>query len=609
MIHCFLYTTGDYLVFGSLAFLGAIILVAFIIGLVKTYCSEDRKRKEAQEKRDYNVRIYTYDYAKKSFYFFDKFNLKNTKTYDEQQFINQFVPSDKYRVQDWLRGVAQTNNYTQFIQADLKVKHPNTIIPSMLQLTGVNRQKNIIHFESFLLPYYSTSNNNNPRIFKKFLLKSKEECQDFISNDDACFLGSVYYLKLYRAGAARPNDQAYLSGINKKIMAVLSKFLSKNKKIYLVNDLEEIIIDNTAISRVMTMNTAATIETTITQFLNFNTPDIDLYVAIGVTIGSFYSKSFDQAFNQSLEMVNAIQDNYTVSKVQLYNPNFFNELTVQKNELEEVKMLVKNSTFRVYFTPTLNIKTGEKSIYFVTCVPYGTEIHSFNDVIAMASQFKGGSEQLFKSVNEKCLLGLSNYHAQISLIFRIPYLGIHDFLKSLNKDENSKIEWTLAIKETDLLAYLDDQATMTKTFQKVTNMGLKIAIILANSSPSLPSKILYFASFFVVSTYFTSRLKDSRVINDLRMIGSSYQEFPAPLIYSGLKDFNDIELPAHFGGRIFECDALALPSSRAEELNPDRVSYVMKETTSLLTHKPTAPSSNDRKATATIPILNKKAIK
>lgn len=595
----------------ALSVLGFLLLAAIIVAICFASLGESKNQRRERENLDYNVRVYTFDYAKKTFYFFDKFDLKHTKTYDEQQFINQFMPSDKYRVQDWLRGIVQNNNYSQYIQADLKIHHPNVTISSMLQLTSVNRQKNIIHFESFLLPYCSTTSLMSPRKRKRFFLNDDEACQDFIkNNDEENYLGSVYYLKLYRANSTKENDEKYLAEINTKIVSILTKFLTKTKKLHKISDTEEIIIDKSTISRVMTMNIASTIETALTQFLNFNTPDVDLFVAIGISTTAFYNQDYFQAKDQSGMMAKAISNNLTNEKVLFYDPSFFDKFNKEKGQLEEVKMIVKNSTFRVFFTPTINIKTGEKSLYFTKVIPFGTSLKTFREVIDVSVKIKEGPLRIFRGINEKCQKSLATYKDNnINLIINVPYLEIADFLKAIQSTSYSKITWTLALPETDLLAYLDDQATIKKTFQRVIENQCKIAIMLANSSPSLPSQILRYASFFLVGDRYTSHLKDSRTVNELRIIGSSYQDYPAPIVYFGLKDFNDIELGAHFGGRIFQCDALALPSSKAEELDPEKVNYVIKETENLFPHTSNTVSKaisiepRNKKETIVIPTI------
>ena len=61
----------------------------------------------SKPKVDNNIRIYTYDYAKKSFTYFDKMNLKKQRVLTEKQFLDQFKASDRYRVQDWLKDISQ----------------------------------------------------------------------------------------------------------------------------------------------------------------------------------------------------------------------------------------------------------------------------------------------------------------------------------------------------------------------------------------------------------------------------------------------------------------------------------------------------------------------
>ena len=123
----------------------------------------------------------------------------------------------------------------------------------------------------------------------------------------------------------------------------------------------------------MTMNLASTIYTALQQYLNFNSPDIDLSIAIGVTIGTLYQGNYMLGKEQAKKMADAICQGKTKNdRVLLYDESFFLSYEQAKIQKEEVKQLLKNETFRLYFSATYDVESGLQSFYILRPKPYFT---------------------------------------------------------------------------------------------------------------------------------------------------------------------------------------------------------------------------------------------
>lgn len=572
--------------------ISAVILFLILISAIVTcFVLYAKKGKKKAFSLDFNTRVYTYDYEKGKFSFFDQNNIANQKIYNAQEFYSQYIPTDANRMKVWIQDVVTKDDYAPFIQADVKLRKRGKIYTTMIEILSVNRKKSVIHFQSHLLPYMGTTStlskkSRRQKNIDRFRLDDREKAQDFLDSGKAIEVIGIYYLKIYRStDHRRPDEQAYLKRTFHNAVTSISHFFSKTSKFLVLNETEILIIDRDAISKAMVMNIGTSINTHIQQYLNFNVPDIDLYIAIGITSGSISERNIDKAIQQSKDMANAIASNYTNERILLYDPNFFRKYHSEQKNIEDITNLVKNSTFRVYFNPTFSLKTREQSFYVVKAVPYGTEVKDFQDVLNIATKTSLGVLPLLRSLNEKCEMVLRG-RRNTGVMIKMPLALLKSFITALD-DQNNKddLDWILAVKESELIPQLNHMSSLRQTLQLVLDSGYKIALILYHPNSALPSSLLRHFSYFVIDKDFAPSFTSPKTQNELKMIETNFQPFPALLTYIDLKDHNSFELAAHFGGKILQCEELAPASSRADGIDQDKLKELMAKTDALIPTK------------------------
>ena len=570
--------------------LGSIVVILAAIVLMKVF-NEEKDKKRRMENSDFNVRIYSYDYGRHSLYCFDKMNPSNTKTFSQKEFLDQFVPADRYLVEDWLKDIASGNKKTDFIQADIRLNKNRKTLSSMLELVSVNRKKHIIHFNSHLLPYiYSTNlkpkKSSDLKVPKKYLLKTTEDAEKFMSNTSLDNLGSLYYIRLFnRNRVLTKEDLDQLASVNEGIFLTLGKFLTKDRKMIRISAVEEVIIDKTSISKFQAMNFASTLQTQIQQYLNARVPNSNIAIAVGVTNGTFDKNHYTLGKDQAAKMTDAIARGMTQDKILFYDEDFFVNYQQTKAQKDEVRMVIKNATFRVYFTPCLNVTNGKKNFYLLTISPYGTTVKDFSTILNIGEEYENGNETLFTSMKEKIEMVIPKNSTQKYLFaMELPYRSLPTFVETIPDDPGGKIQWILAVRESDIINSDDDTIALVKKFRSYQKRGYYIGIIIDNPNSDLPSIVLKNVSvFFVPSTFLKmdgATINQSR--NDLKSIQTTYSAYHVPLVFYGLKSISEMEFGIHYGGRIFQCQELAMPSSRIEDLEQDLVDEIMETTIRLV---------------------------
>ena len=558
---------------GTMIALGALVLVLVVVILLfATVFFSPRRRIN-----DSNIRIYTYDYSKKTFFFFDRNNLLRRKEMNEKEFIAQFQISDSYQVRNWLDAIVSGKNRRDFLQADVKIRQRGRAIPSILELTGINREKCLIHFESHLLPFSAFVQSASKRRRAKYMLSSPEEAEDFLGESDPNSLASAYCVSLYLDEKAKTAENyRELMELSQMTLDMLGGYLNRERRLLAFNENEFLIVSAINMSKAMCMQFASTLETKIRQVINRSHPDTKVKFAIGLSTGTYFQKDFKKAREQCQLMCEAIRKGDFRNDILFYDQDFFIKERKRKTDREEVKMLIRNETFRLYFQPTLDRNTFQKSLYVLSVSGYGTAIEDFREIQRIGLTIRNGGEDLFLALKKKLDKALGTRKTRTSLLFPVIYASLDSLIKALGHNDDKSFDLVLSLRESDLLPYLPNLKQVIDKFTDLKKRGFNLAIHIANATSLLPNKLLRLFSYVVVGKEFTSRLGEANALANLQLIESDYLPLNIPILYRDLTDNSQIELCAHYGGSLFQSKSLGEPSSRPEELDED-VLEVLKE--------------------------------
>ncbi len=558
-------------------FLFALLVVVFVLAFSRL----DKKTLAKLESNDFNIRVYTYDYIKKRFYSFDKINLTNIKTYSEEEFLAQFRRSDTYRIQEWFQGIiSEKNPGKRSLQVDIKINKGKKYSASILHFTSIKRDIQCIHFESQLLSYVSTTKNNfdiTKKNSQRYFLKNEDECKKFLASCEADILGSMLYFEFfYTKKNPTPEDFETMEKAKSGAINMIVRYLSKSRRLCKLSSNEFLIIDTSSLSKLMTMNIASSINTTLQQYLNFNSPDIDLTIAIGVTIGTLYQGNYVLGKEQAKKMADAIcQGKAKNDRILIYDETFFKNYEQAMIQKGEVKRLLQNGTFRVYFSATYDVETGLQSFYMVRCLPYGISVKEFDDVISYSEEISGGVDQLLENVYSKIIAVTRSTKQEVSVAIRLPYHSLKKHFAFV-KSHPSNIKWIFCIRVLDLLTSTDDSNAIIRTLKNCTSENTEIGLIIDTLSSNPKPKILQVASYFFVPNIFTTKASSHEdSINNMRLIQSAYHtQFKTPIVFYDLDNIDDIETGIVNGGKIFECREVSKMSSRLEAIDEDSIDFL-----------------------------------
>lgn len=569
-------------------YLGLVALLVFILfglGLLLFGGKSWKRRKEA-ERHDYNVRVYRRDRRTKTFYCVDKKDLANRKTFTQDEFLHQFVPSDKLRVKSWLDSISK-GDYEEYFSAEIKLNKANRICPTIREVTNINPSAHRIHFESYLVPYSKNSHSDNNRLLNRFranhyLLKREEDARKFLAASVEESRGAIYAIKVFSSSVLTKEEE------KKEFDAIyrsLTRFLGKKRRLFRNKPDEFIVLDRTTFSKFSARNLASTLATSLQQQVNRGLPNRSLTIGIGASLNQDHKGNFRVGIQQALKRCDAIGEGKAKKQRFLfYDSSFFTNYETQKAENREVKNRIKNKTFRLYFTPCLDLTASQTdrtkikpSFYLTEFIPYGTKyIKDWKGVYEQLKNSPGTSINLFGRINSLLEKNDQRSKQKANIVLQLPYL-LRKNAQIIFSQSKSGYKFIFLLSEVDILNSGEETYLTRKNIRERKKRGFIPALLLDTPSPVLRSRILkQFGYFFVSPSYVLANAGD-KGHNDLRTIQGNYKGYSVPFVYYGLKTTEQAELATHYGATFLLCDSLALPSSRLEPFDPKKVSFFIQD--------------------------------
>ena len=530
-----------------------------------------------------NVRVYSYNVESKVFRFFDKNNLSNMRSYSLNQFFAQFLASDQEKIKAWLSSIENGQPFSESIQVNVKIRSNLSSLPSMLEYTSYNPENKIIHFESYIVPHLSKININlkgNIGHKKRFLLEDLDKCQEFVDKKSEDRIVAFYNFKIFFSNQEFRDEENFidLKEINEQLRKILAQFLNKDTRMYFMNEHEQLIIDRSISSRSIAQNVGNTYLSTLKQFISFNVKVPYVKVALSITLSQYCDSNVRKALSQNASIINLIINDFKTEKVIMYDQNILNKNIVEQTNLHDIKMLIKNSTFRLYFEPSLDIQKEKQAFYSLKFIPYGTSMQSLREVLLFTSRIPGANISLYHSIIEKLESRLLP-NTQPSILIRLPLSEVKPFINTLNEDYSSlKVYWTIGIREKEFLEIINDLDSALEFIRFIHSNNIRFAIYFNEATTILPRGLLTETDYFIYDNESSEALKENDLQANLRVIKSNIGIYNGKICFLNLKTIADIELYAHYCGTIFHCDELKQRSSTLEGLDYDKIKLVTDQT-------------------------------
>lgn len=562
-----------------------LIIAIFVLYFTSKSIQSKINKKKSMTLLANNQRIFSYDYSRGLFFYFDRLNPKNERILTNDEFLSFYISNDKFRIENWLKDIRNGNSYSQFIQVDRHFEgYSNLPLTCILILTKIDKEKHIIHFEMHILPYIDTSSHFRKK--ERYVLKDEKQENDFIHDYEESTQGAIYYLRLYTNKENDELDSIKVKTLKNKIYNdVILKYLSATRRLIQINDSDMLIVDTSTNSKLLALNYASTIQSFAQDIIKNQGEQNNFEFLIGISIQQVESKTFINCKEEAKLMIDAIIKKESFNKVLIYDPNFTKNITKDAKNKKDTILYVKNSTFDIFFLSSVDVLEKRLGPLFLKIVNYGIDIDDFKEVVTIASNIDDGNKciQLFKNLDFKLIKQLKIYKEELNIVLQIPYESVELFYRAIDPNIERNFNYTLLIEEKELssrISIQDEILKQIKRFKK--DKSINFAMLISTSSTAVVRTILEEMKYYVIPSFMTKSIQLAQTRANLYKISTFYKTLSSPLCFINLKDTIDIDLALLYSGRIVQCDAFSKPSSRISPISTKLINQIVKDENKLI---------------------------
>lgn len=565
-----------------------LIAIIFLISLlVVTLIIVHFAHKKKQQKNKLalltsNKTIFTYDYNRKLFFYFERFNPRNERILSHDEFLEKFILSDRGRIDAWLNDFLTNDNVSQFIQVDRLMnisKNKQSNLTFILILTKLDRKNKIIHFEMSFLPFVDETSGS--RAAEKHILKDEKDINDFIHTYETSTQGAVYYIRLF---SSQYNDG--VAPLKNKIVSykiyndAILKYLSPTRKIININSTDFVIIDTSSTSKMVAISYATTIRNAANNILSaYHETTIDFIV--GISIQANREKKYLQSKGEAKSMIDAIIQKKSFNKILVFDTAFTKNVLKDEKNRKDIILYIKNSTFNVYFLTTLNLKNGEYGPIFTQIRNYGLDVRGFKETVEITMKIDDDGNkciQLFKNLDARIIRQLKSYDETFSLVISIPYDAVKWFYRAIDNRVKRNFTYIILLEEKEIAARISKQEQILREIKDYKRRkNIQTALLVQTAAISIRRTILEEMSYYVISNQLMENIQSASTQANMERISSFFKTLSAPLCYISLKDRLDIDLAKLYSCQIIQCDLLSKLSSRIQPFDKRLVDDIIFE--------------------------------
>ena len=468
-----------------------IVIVAFLLLIILSisilvYYRKDYKR-IALNNDDFNTRYFAIHYDDQFVYAVDNKDLTNKKRETLDWFYSSFVSQDKLRVIVWLNALKNKNtNISNSLEVHTKINYPKRNIYTILTVTSINYEKKIIHIESRIFPNIKKSRKE---LGIRLNIKNERDMPTLLKNniESPC---TMFLCQLF-------NKDASLSKLNNILITIviskLLKFTSKTRYICSTEDNNIVLVSFNSCSDKEVSSLGNKLAKEISKVLFLSSLSNNISYKIGVIKDNNREFDFYSLVTLGEEITSYAQHNQLSTNIIVYNPNMSYQVEEDSEDVDELKLIIKDNLFTNTITPIINTK-GQTFGYDVSFNILSEKIKSFEQaqIIAAENNYTLEFESILYRIAHSIFIGHAPKTNQYILFDIKP--NCCNFIKDIiSNNETAKKALTIfVLKDYDLNPEIIQEL---KDFEA---NGINFALEITSATLSLQAEDLKLFPYFVI---------------------------------------------------------------------------------------------------------------
>ena len=542
-----------YLAVGILLLLAIILIVSFFIA--KKHHTRYRNMLEEQSN---SVRIFIVDVANDNVKFFNVTTLRKVSECTLGQFYQHFPVSEQRKVINWINALSDPGtSCPDYLETDINDEHTRKHYFSLLQVDYVDREKKLIHIQSYLMKYLVATKNGGENNYGLSTVKEFGEAFT-VSNRKKGF--SACYRFTYKRLPDKDKDIDPL--LFNQMKNALFPFVAGRRYLLQCSGNDLLFSDLRLSEKAKILYLVRAGLNSINRYLSLNSLTSVLDVKVGIVEhGHFQGDSSSIIETAQNTAALAYEDNETV----LFYEKGRNIQGAYADSAyrTEVERIIEEKRIHYYFRPIYSVEKEKVYGYFTKAAPFDAYFDSIDDLKEYAHRTED-DRALFATIARDTLhifLAENNDDAN-KLFFPVRMDERAHLLGTFSKLSRSKsAHMVFMFNESDIFSSLGgfDADAVIEFMRLIRAKGYEVGLFLGSSELKLPTRVYAAFDYFVVSFGFAGSAseQDARIRSQLHALVEKLLKYQKTIIASDIEGWASIDLIISSGLRFISSESFA----------------------------------------------------
>lgn len=532
----------------------ALTLFIFFISLLIFRRREGRYRRTLGDLSN-SLRVYVLDVRADRVRYFNRSSLRRQKVSSMMDFYNQFPAPERERLISWIHDLIHAPSATdRSLEIDVLFSHDRRSYFSVLQAQKVDAEKEVIHLESYILPYISAKRHRRNSL--SFLSK---EAFDKALLALSPLKGVTFVLSFF-GRKKRYEGEGFPSVIFAQVKDVLTNFLTPSRLMYEESNHEIVITDLKATARARALQVITSIREAVNRQLLLSAYAAEIAFTIGVIENRHFPLEPTKLIVNAAYVAGLAREEGG-AQVLWYEKGMNPALPGDYTYRTEVERIIRDRKLTYSYRLIYDAERLRPFGYLSFAVPTGTVFETLAELKDYA-QRTGDDRALFGTIAKNLIATFiaESYDQDLRLFFFIRFSEKADVMRTLSH--------MARIRETRVVLVLDERdlsdivmsrdEIIVRDVRSLKVKGYETALVLDDSELTLTPRVYELFDYFILQGHLTSNVQnDARARLRIHGLIEKLLPYGKRIIASDLVNWADVELLIKLGVGLISSEVLA----------------------------------------------------
>ena len=557
-----------------------LFLIASLVVAIVSFSNgkhSDLSYKSALKEKSNSVRVFVIDYPKQLVTFFNVTSLREIRSMTLTEFYAQFANEEQVKVIEWVSSLLDPEaDAPSYLETGVNISRLKKQYFSMLEVTSVNKEKGIIHLESYLFKYISPEKQKG-----NLRLSTNNEFRAAVKNNTRG--KGVTFCCSFRYKRTADREKPIEPRVFDQLKDIVFQNCDAPKRLLLQISANELVLSDFRISgQPKALFLVDSLLKAVQRHLAINSLTSIIDARVGIVEHAYFPNDPETILveaKKAADLAYEINSTYSWYQGDRHQPSYAKRVD-ESSYRSEVERIINDKRLSFFFRPMFCVDKMKVVGYLSDTRPidaYFPSIEELKNYAARANDGKNLFATIAKSVIPTYMSQRLDEEDILYYPIRVEEMQyVLETFATLVKVKPGRISFM--IEEADIRSHMALLTTegFCRAVSEIRSKGYQVSLLVNGSELTLTDTIYPLFDSYIVSFLFAGAQTgiDTKIRAELHALVEKLIKYKRPIMASDVDGWNAIELLVRSGLNYISAEALAPYDAMITPLNPKNIKRI-----------------------------------